>query len=381
MYALLVPLVLLSAYSFLELLKNGEKYWWGIHIVVNTFIVWTHLFGVFFIAAEGCVWLIAQRSNVRRLLVWTIIHCALLIPLAIWVNTIDMPRLNVAASAIGTYNLRALCSISLIWAGGRLYETFNPAAYMPAHVSLDKLLAVLLFAFACWKTVSLAFSRGNTTGSQARYVLLFLLTWLLLPAISLFVLSRVIRPCLLGRYTLYSSIPLYILAGGGVSRLRWLPARVAVAGIVPALLGYQTLLVKGPLHLNWQAVVARLAAEATPDDEVYAIHDFEAFTIEFNARQMGATRLLSQIRIADAPGRFPALARKSLDSAHKVWLVIWQTDLTEFDAMLARQGLTFEKSEIPGGFPRLNLYHFPAQTVLSSAVRFPTTTQAKGARH
>jgi mannosyltransferase len=356
MYCLLLPLVLSSALTFQQCIVENKRWAWPLHLFFNALIPWTHLLGAFFLLAEGVILVLFYWRDVRKLALWMLPHALLIATLGIYTLTINMRQLDVAASGIGKPGLRTLLSMPTMWAGGRLYESFDPSIYMPWHCSLDLVQTGLVLALAAWQIGAFVRRRGVGLKFDDLQRELFLLAWLALPVICLFWVSRLVRPCLLGRYTLFSSLALYLLAGGAVANIKRKPAALAVAALTIALFAYQVTFTPRPLHLGWKAAAAHLAEGKEPANRVFVLHSFNTTSLEYNARQLGL-QLPKIATIEDTEDLSSVIKHAAPDPA---LLIVWSDRTEMLDKTFSNSGIRFVKEDIPGGFPHLTLYSFPA---------------------
>ncbi len=244
----------------------------------------------------------------------------------------------------------------LIFAGGRPSNA-NPSPHLLTGVSLDGLLAVLFFAMIAWLTYSTVRglrrvpSDGNRVGRER---LILLLLWLLLPPTIAFVASYVWKPCFVYRYLLYSSLPMYLMAGGALSAMRTRVARAALAGALVAVYGYQlSALATGPLRPDWRAVSGYLESRVASVDTVIVFQSLNLSALEFNSKLPK-----SQMRCADVwseicPDVLDALARGD------AWIVVWLwSNPANIEACFPQHDLTYTATDF-GGWPPLRVYHVP----------------------
>ena len=83
-YALLGLLVLVAMYSGLRITTNGGRKWWVINLAASLALLWTHLFAVFFLTAEGLFLLWAVRPRRMVLFVWAPLVAVSALSVLLW---------------------------------------------------------------------------------------------------------------------------------------------------------------------------------------------------------------------------------------------------------------------------------------------------------
>jgi 4-amino-4-deoxy-L-arabinose transferase-like glycosyltransferase len=207
MYAWLVLLTCLSWLVFLGFRKSAgwrTKVLYGLSL---TALVYSHPLGLFMVAAHGLAYLLVRRSLALGLRSWLAVLAAVALAIAPWLpqyldhgTDYPMPR----------YSLRFLLAVPIEYVGGNG--------------------AVLL---ACLTIIGL----GLVFFEHRRPVLthvtenLILLSWMILPPVTMFAYSRVGRP-IFGppRYHLFIAPAYLILLARGLCRLPVLPRLGLAAG-------------------------------------------------------------------------------------------------------------------------------------------------------
>ncbi len=303
-YPFYVLFALLSLYSFVEFRRNPSRRWLLLNLAANVCVIWTHLFGVLVLLVEGVFLAAWLRSRLRRVLTWGTAHAVMAIPWVWWVLRIDVP----ADDSIYLYYHKVRLS-TLLWDTFaddalfviRLYP--HPAANAWHWVSDDLAQWIihirpwfgwpLVAVFACasfwggWRMLRAVFSqRGDESGgaqdaSWSEYALLLL--WLIGPVFLLGILTNLWFPCYANRYTMFSSLALYVLMGGAWAALpRWM-WRAATAALCAILYAYQlSLYLPGPIRTDWISAARLIAQEGQPDDIILVQDPFWRPEFEWN---------------------------------------------------------------------------------------------------
>lgn len=285
-YSLMVLLAAASVYALLRASRGQGSVWWVLNLAANILLLWTHLFGVFLLFAEGCFLLVFFRHKARRAVVWIAVNALASLPCALWVRAMR----SMAESAYefyraptGLHILYDLVGDDAINVNGFLLPSETRWESLPAGIAglllgADRWLgyALVLFFCACtiwllWKTLRLYRRPGSDERRRNIENSGLLLMLVFLPVFALAVLSYVWRPCIFPRYTLYSSLALYVIVGGAVQSIpRPFMKRLALA-ILVLLYGYQlALTVPATTRTNWVAAAEHVQADISPDDVIFA---------------------------------------------------------------------------------------------------------------
>jgi tetratricopeptide (TPR) repeat protein len=296
MYGLMTLLASLSVWTFARLVRGGGKRWWLGHGLATLLLLWTHPFAVLVPFTEGVFWVLCFPRDWRRIARWVALMALAAVPIAVYVASIrfweqghtdswmKIPSLSefagdlFADDAVGmTYQLNATPTIwekvvdpttamkivRLRWTVGRWW------------ISAVLLSVALLAGMSVWRRFRSRDCAGDACAVGAADAPcrwnLFLLLWFLLPPMVLYLASLVWRPCIMPRYTLHSSLALYLIIAGAITMIRWRAARAALVVLLIAFFGFQHSLVLGdPQHPDWKSACARLRADANADDLVLA---------------------------------------------------------------------------------------------------------------
>ncbi len=385
MYGLMTLLALLSCYAFMHLLRHGGRRWWTLYAVTTLLLFWTHPFATLVPAVQGLYWLCFHAEQRRRFISWAALTGALFLPSAAYIATIrfwpvdstgdwmKLPTLRefagdlFADDCIGlTYQLRAGTG-AWEW----LLSPEAAAAVLDVKMTVGRWMAGLFIACAIGLCAySLIRARRSRASAEEeswpwRWPF-FLVLWWLLPPLILYVISIVWRPCIMPRYTVHSSLGLYLLIGGVISVLHWRAARRAAVVLLIALYGYQQMLVIGnPQHEDWLSAGRLIRAESTREDLILVHNSLWKRIFAFNTGPMA-----NILHYSDSLDGLAELAAFYLDWRSKehppetspptVWAVI-QTLWFEsgpslpFEQALAARGLDFRFWEF-GGIQRVLVY-------------------------
>ncbi|HNR33586.1 MAG TPA: glycosyltransferase family 39 protein [Candidatus Hydrogenedentes bacterium] len=263
MYGLVALLASASLYTLLRILRGGQWPWWAAHVLLNILLMWSHTFGLLAPFAEGVYLLLAHRQPINRLFVWCGLHAIMVAPLLLYVAGIQFWSPEQTASWQKTPGF--LEFLGDVFADDAIHLTYQmrPSAQMRAWARLHPLFDLAWLAIA-----GAALAWGARRMPRDRTTLLFIL-FLLLPPIILYAASLAWRPCIFPRYTVYSSLGLYVLIGGAIAALprNWMRTTGTIA--CAALMACQTaMLFPGPQRTDWLSAGRFLKHEAKPGEPI-----------------------------------------------------------------------------------------------------------------
>ncbi len=298
-YSLLVFFALLSALSFLRMLRGGGMSWWIVNATINSVLVWTHLGSLLLVLTWGMGILLWLRRYRGRIAVWLSIHLLFITPLV--GIALLTTRFLTASGATKTALMQPimLCVVLIApffkdssylldalpseYAGGIGVLTAWQSGFRFFLIGLAFLL-VILFAFVtihtCWLAILGALKSRKEADSthlltrhaylpdesnrqEAPRIVGFLLLWFLVPAFLLYLpVCMVNYSAVVPRYTIFSSPALHLLAVYGAlllynQRRRRLVLFSMIACMM--ILGIGTVFL--PLRANYLALGRLLATD------------------------------------------------------------------------------------------------------------------------
>mgnify|MGYP000906765628 CR=1 FL=1 len=291
MYGLMTLLAALSVWTFVRLVRGGGRRWWAGHGAATLLLLWTHPFAVLVPFTEGVFWVLCFPRDWRRIARWVALMALAAAPIAVYIATIrfwDQGHVDswmklptpgefvgdlFADDAVGmTYQLNPTPAL---WEKVVSPETAMKITRLDRTVGRWWIAAVLLSValltgLGAWRSRRASACGTGAKDTPCRWNI-FLLLWFLLPPVTLYLASLVWRPCIMPRYTLHSSLALYIIFAGVITMIRWRAVRALLVLLLIAFFGYQHSLILGtPQHPDWKSACARLRADANPDDLILA---------------------------------------------------------------------------------------------------------------
>jgi len=293
MYALFVLLSLSSACLLAALLETWRLRGWVLLALVNTLLLWCHIYAIWLILGETVFLFLTARPYRRTLVPWLALHGLLLIPWLCYVQTIDFAQLNAAASWILAPDLKGLYNIYLFLIGAQIATPLFPLFYPPSPVfdfflwwrhDLAGGLYAIVIAYGVWTLLSHGSGASSPTpgAMPPRRAVLFALTLGVLPIALLAVIS-LFHPCLIHRYVLNSSIELYLLCGAGTALIPRRGVRIAVVLALVACCAVSFAGAPRPARGDWRELGERIQREGRADDVIAVIGWINFIVMEYNA--------------------------------------------------------------------------------------------------
>lgn len=343
MYSLLVLLTLASYYFFVDLAEGEAHGRWTVlgYVLVSVLLLYTHVYGLFVVLAQsaylvprmvlaGRGWPVmggggATGLSLRR---WLGIQSVLAFLTAPWLLTlfvrfptiseggctsiawIPEPCLSMVRQTIFRYFF--YCGTADFYGLGLTGGPLCEAIYLTVLALALGLAVVGLIDV----TES---SRFDPPGPKTLMVLL----WFLTPIVVPFVLSQVVTPFLVTRYTIVASLPLFLLLGKGVRTLRplvpvggrLLLVGVLVVGLAAPLATYY----EEDQKRQWRDAVETVESTASEDALVLVSAPHVVAPYRYYARDSERT----PVGIDDAATL--AEVRAVVDDHDSVWLVLSRT--------------------------------------------------------
>ncbi len=364
MYVLLVTLAIASACTFAGLVEDGRLRWWVAHGAANALLFWTHPFAFLLPAAQGIFLLLFRRRQWDTVGAWGVLQAGLLLPPAMYLSearfwpteqTADWMKLPSVGEFLG--DLLADDAIGLTY---QLRISDRAPEWL---VSRQPLFVAALILLPFMGAVGIAWRARHLKPLESRITrerLVFLLTWLLLPAMALYAASLLWRPCIFPRYTAHSSLALYLMVGGAAAmsgRAVRIPGIVAVAVLYATQLA---LTIPGPQRTDWRSAAAHVREQAAPDDLILVRGSSwrEVFAYVSGPMPNPMASAETAEALADQAALFLQLCREEgttgeSSESHPVWAVLATPYFDsgpdrDFELQLAAHGLAFSMHEFGG---------------------------------
>lgn len=358
MYVVMTLLALFSAWTFMRLVRSWEKRWWAAHLLGNLLLLWTHPFASLMIGVEAAYMVVFCPRPLKRAFAWMGLTFMVALPSLLYLSQVrfwspqttsswlKMPQFGEFLADLFfddivsfSYQLR----LSDYWAASPVRSVFDWA------------LAMALLGACAWLGGRLWQRRGSERG--AFQIFLFLAAWLLLPALALCFASLLWRPCIFPRYTLHSSLALYLIVGGAVQNVQKTWKALGAAAVIAGLMGFQWYALQpGPQRTDWQSAAAQVRDQASPRDLVLVQVSIwrDVFRYNLGPSKLAIASAETVPTLASQAGFFLEQCRQSEeDKGLAVWAVLLKPYFDsgpnrEFEETLKGMGLEFTRTEFRG---------------------------------
>lgn len=367
-YSLVLLLASLSIWTLVRACNSDRPfvYWLG-NIAVNGLLIWTHYFAALLPLSQG---LFAAAVFWRKpvfLGLWMSAHALLALSLIPWLLRMDASALDAAADWLPMATFDAwLHVVGLQYVGVRIIETFTPYGASGGPSWIQYALPVLALGLALL-AVRTAFRTRTASPTSSltpprRVALLGLLY--LGPPTLLAALSMFYRPCFIGRYTLYASLPLFLLLGGGLSAISSRTIQTAAAVLYVSGMAYLALNLERPIRPPYSEVEPIIRERdgsqprvVTGGLEHLPLRVYSDFSEEELVYRETLAEQIALVTTEAATGRI-------------VWFVrpLCMKDRSEVEAQLGSAGFAYETFQVGGLYP-LTFYRVSASPSAASAKR------------
>jgi len=202
-YSLLLFLSLLSFYIFVKIMKTDLCKWYFILGLVNSFIIFTHYFGIFLIIIETAYFLIKRKQNLIKKL--TLSLAPLIIPIVFLLSTFTKDQIIKPSRSLIISIVEFLLTPVYFTTGYHL---------ITRELSLILLLCslMIIFIFFCLPHIILIFKIYKKKFVKSISDKIFLLYIIgILPILVILIVALLINPIYLARYLIAYSFPFFIL--------------------------------------------------------------------------------------------------------------------------------------------------------------------------
>ncbi len=290
MYVLLTFLFVLSIYFLILCSEESKKRYLIFLSVVNLLLLWTHPFAIIIVAVE-MIWMffIPKGDRYKRYFI-PIVQIVISIPSIIYVMKIKYysPEQSTWFHLPKIYEL--LGDIFADDAVGMTYQVRIVKEALPGwlvnlHPFVDFLLLIIsmMVVFICCVYV-VRITRKDELNSKITLLILFVL----IPPLFLYILSVLWRPCIFPRYTLYSSLALYLLYGYLIELDKNKYLYKILLCILIGIFCYQLYItLPGPQRTNWQKTAQFLEKQQLTEmfrSPVFVYHAINSDVFTYNLK-------------------------------------------------------------------------------------------------
>ncbi len=323
MYSLLAMLALGSMLAFVQVLERDDKKSAILYAVASVLLLYTHVYGAFIVIAQHTIYgslLLRGYKLATSPLRWVLIHLCIGVAFLPWLwillqqITAVQENFWIAAPGLGLLPRTLLT-----------YQALPPAGFV---------ISVILAGTAIYRVL-----REPTKTRRGGLILLLL--WITVPIVVPFVLSHLLQPIFVPRYTIAAAFPWYILVALGIAKLpRY--AGAAAAGIL-LLLAIGTLPAyyseRREMH-TWQDTAAYINSVATPGDYLIFHSDFGSLPYRYhNPDNRLAIITIDSGYGVSATGILPDELPAALPATATAWFIDSYSERLTIPASVIEQGL------------------------------------------
>jgi 4-amino-4-deoxy-L-arabinose transferase-like glycosyltransferase len=279
-YSLFALTTLLSIFFYIKALRSRNTAFFLIYLATSILLFYSHAFGIFIIAAQNLHFLLRWQDYRKVRFRWLFCQAVLFLAIA----PIFLPNIlegkRIAGVGVSTIGWIPDPPISALFR--TVYEYLFPLRHDRSWtaVGLSFAAGIAFFVigtalFAHWMgkkqwftSVKNLLHERHVFASKANGLLL-LGCWFLCPLVFPFVLSKLIGPMYVDRYTISASPALYLMIAFGITRIgKIVPVAISLTAlaiiVAPGLVSYYGT----PVKEQWREAAAFVTANASDRDVV-----------------------------------------------------------------------------------------------------------------
>jgi len=287
-YSLFALATLLSIFFYIKALRSNRTGYFLVYVATSVLLFYSHAYGVFIFAAQHLYFLIRWKEYRKVRVKWFL--CQTLLFFAIAPNFLPNILKSKRIAGVGVSTLGWIPDPPLSALLRTVYEYVLPLrhdrSWMAVVLSFAAGIAFFMIGtalFAHWMGKKQWFtSAKNLLGERQGLAskaneLLLLGCCFLCPLIFPFVLSKLIGPMYVDRYTISASPALYLLLAFGITRIgKIVPVFVSITAlailVAPGLASYYGT----PVKEQWREAAAFVTANASDRDVIiFSLEDGE----------------------------------------------------------------------------------------------------------
>jgi 4-amino-4-deoxy-L-arabinose transferase-like glycosyltransferase len=272
-YSLFVLMALLSFLFLHYVVETKRARYFVLYALTSTLLFHTHTFGIFVIAGHNLYVLLQWRTTIRMFWRWVAAQVAILLGIGFFL----VYPLVTATS--GTSDLEWIPERPLWYPLVTLYrylfsEEYRPSLTMAAAgaavLAVGLAAVVLRCGLGAWLRDARALpAEARELAGEWGKPLTLVACWLACPILLPLILSQIVMPMYIDRYTITASPAFYLLLSVGLFVGRklvpmWLSVLVLVVLVAPGLREYYTTFTKE----QWREAAAYVEASSEPADAI-----------------------------------------------------------------------------------------------------------------
>ncbi len=310
-YSLFMFLTLLSFYFFIQILKANNKWYFLGYLLANILLCYTQLFGFFVILSQIVYFSMFWKKYKQKILKFAGMQVASVlafIPLIV----LAIPRISQVAGGGGSQvswipepSFMSIGTTFFLYAGG-----------IVLFVPLLVLFFIGLFPIRYRRIKGRLAFRFESVGDT-----LLLLIWFAFPIFIPFILSMIIAPLYVPRYTISALPAFYLLAAKGIGYFtdRKVTYILVISIALLSLIGLQ-LYYALPVKEQWRETVNFIEYRVQPDDAIVICADYTQepfdYYYEGDLERFGIGRDVTDTKKIDA------VVDNAMAGKERLWLVL-----------------------------------------------------------
>ncbi|MBX7255701.1 MAG: glycosyltransferase family 39 protein [Candidatus Hydrogenedentes bacterium] len=354
MYALTFLLALAAMYTFYLAYTERKPLWWVLNIAFNCALFFTHLLALSVVVAQGIAYLLLQRRRVIPVVLWSLAHVPALLLLAMWVSSIDTSAVDRHLGWIQPPGIGHVLGCYLYVFPGTKFSLGDPVRYQLLGIPYLHIVGAA-FILACIVFVvrrkNIVLSRENSQApTYNRPAAILLISWLIVPVVTLLVLSYTVRPCLSERYLGYQAFPMFLMMAGCVTTLKTPTRRMLACTFFILMTVCNVLSFDRPLRIDSASGVAYLESRIAPDDRIVFTGKRCVAPFTYYSKLDPSRFILSM----DYEGK----VIEEIETGKTVWLIVSRilspsirVSAKHIDQLLEGRNYEIERKEFPGFAP------------------------------
>ncbi len=200
-YSLLALLVLLSNYYFVKIMKEKNIKHTVAYVIFTTIMIYTHIFGVFYIIIHNIYYLLIYRKNTKF---WFVVQGAVLLLFIPWITVLLKQIIKIVETGG-----------SVAWIPRPTLLTLNNTFKLFAGSEMNLYIFTILFIAGL--ITSRFYKQFYMDEFNDR---IFLLLWLFFPILTSFTISLIYKPIYYYKYLIGSLPALILLVSKGILNFR-----------------------------------------------------------------------------------------------------------------------------------------------------------------
>jgi arylsulfatase A-like enzyme len=372
-YALLTLLALCSSIALWRAWHRSEKISWILYGVVNAILLNTHLFAILVLFAHAAYLLGHIRRRAASIGVWTLVNLPGILLLLLWMRSFDPDATRKAASWITPPPIGSLIDILFVVYAGNRFSIGDAIWHRLTPFPVHWLTAGSFIALLCYlgyRTLVPLFANRPVERGVDPQSFAFLTAWYLVPPVTLFVASYILRPCLVDRYTLYCALPLFIMIGGAI---RMIPTRWGQAAVMLSIVCFSTYHLatfERPIRLNWAGAASILNGRVSSTDKLILPAAICREPLrEYLPWSRDRFVLNGNFKDADLQTRQIDAALEVADTGAVAWILtytVFDYRVVDFERKLKERGIPIERWDTEG-YRTVTLYRIARGAEVSEA--------------